>query len=183
METMFYALSHNDHPFYRSSLMFGDNYNVALELLRELKETKKLDYGLFRTYNQILFIPMDDFGARFLRLVTSVNWQEKLLYSLFEPKQCTTSWGCLSFNVFVDGIDTYCFLNGDIRNLFNFRDTILMRIEGMLPSGTVRGHKVICYPEQLAFVQEFLGNLAEYATVTMDAVENVLDLNSLSLIE
>ena len=183
METMFYALSHNDHPFYRSSLMFGESYNVALELLRELKETKKLDYGLFRTYNQILFIPMDDFGTRFLRLVTSVNWQEKLLYSLFEPKQCTTSWGCLSFNVFVDGIDTYCFLNGDIRNLFNFRDTILMRNEGMLPSGTVRGHKVICYPEQLAFVQEFLGDLAEYATVTMDAVENALELNSLSLIE
>ena len=88
-----------------------------------------------------------------------------------------------SFNVFVDGIDTYCFLNGDIRNLFNFRDTILMRNEGMLPSGTVRGHKVICYPEQLAFVQEFLGDLAEYATVTMDAVENALELNSLSLIE
>ena len=36
---------------------------------------------------------------------------------------------------------------------------------------------------QLAFVQEFLGDLAEYATVTMDAVENALELNSLSLIE
>ena len=73
METMFYALSYNDHPFYRSSLMFGESYDVALELLRELKKTKKLDYGLFRTYNQILFIPMDDFGTRLLRLVTSVN--------------------------------------------------------------------------------------------------------------
>ena len=52
-----------------------------------------------------------------------------------------------------------------------------------LPSGTVSGHQVICYPEQLAFVQEFFGDLAEYATVTMDAVENALELNSLSLIE
>ena len=53
----------------------------------------------------------------------------------------------------------------------------------MLPSGTVSGHQVICYPEQLAFVQEFFGDLAEYATVTMDAVENALELNSPSLIE
>jgi hypothetical protein len=183
MESMFYPIREEEHPYHRSALMFGENYDVALSLMQTIRETKKLDYGLFRSFFRIRYIPMNDFGVRFLRLVTSDNWRENLLLSLFEPKQCTTSWGGLSFNVFVDGIDTYCFLDGDIRNLFNFRDTILMRNEGMLPSGTVRGHKVICYPEQLAFVQEFLGDLAEYATVTMDAVENALELNSLSLIE
>ena len=103
--------------------------------------------------------------------------------SLFEPEQYTTSWGSISFNVLVDGIDTYCFLNGDIRNLFNFRDTILMRKEGLLPSTMIVGHKVICYPEQLAMVQKFFGDLAEVATVTMDDLENVLEIDRPSLIE
>ena len=58
-----------------------------------------------------------------------------------------------------------------------------MRNEGLLPRNTVRGHKVICYPEQLAFVQEFFGDLGEYATVTMDAVESALELDRPSLID
>ena len=183
MESMFYPIREEEHPYHRSALIFGENYDVALSLMQTIRETKKLDYGLFRSFFRIRYIPMNDFGVRFLRLVTSDNWRENLLLSLFEPKQCTTSWGGLSFNVFVDGIDTYCFLDGDIRNLFNFRDTILMRNEGLLPRNTIRGHKVICYPEQLAFVQEFFGDLVEYATVTMEAVENALELNRPSLIE
>ena len=183
MESMFYPIREEEHPYHRSALIFGENYDVALSLMQTIRETKKLDYGLFRSFFRIRYIPMNDFGVWFLRLVTSDNWRENLLLSLFEPKQCTTSWGGLSFNVFVDGIDTYCFLDGDIRNLFNFRDTILMRNEGLLPRNTIRGHKVICYPEQLAFVQEFFGDLVEYATVTMDAVESALELDRPSLID
>ena len=182
MDSMFHVLTNYGHPFYRTSLMFGESYNVALDMLREIKETKKLDYGLFRTYRRILFIPMDDFGARLLRVVTSVNWQENLLFSLFEPEECTASWGGLRFDVLIDGINTYCFLDGDIRNLFNFRDTILMRKEGSLPSDTIRGHKVICYPEQLDSVHEYFGNLAAIDTVTMDAVESAMELDRPSLI-
>ena len=163
--------------------MFGANYNIALDLLQQIKETKKQDNGFFRTYNQILFVPMDDFGVRLLRIMTLDNWRKKLLDALFEPEQYTTSWGTLQFDMIVDGIDTFCFLNGDIRNLFNFRDTILMRKEGTLRSGAVSGHKVICYPEQLDLVQKFFGDLAEIATVTMDELENALEIDRPSLIE
>ena len=103
--------------------------------------------------------------------------------SLFEPEQYTTSWGGFQFNVLVDGIETCCFLNGDLRNLFNFRDTILMRKEGLLRSELVIGHKVICYPEQLDMVQKFFGDLAEVATVMMDDIENMLEIDRPSLIE
>ena len=176
-----HAVGDSKHPLYY--LIIGSFTNIALDLLQEIKETKKQDNGFFRTYNQILFVPMNDFGARLLRLVTSVNWREELLRSLFEPEQYTTSWGSLQFDVLVDGIDTYCFLNGDIRNLFNFRNTILMRKEGLLRHGLVVGHKVICYPEQLTLVQEFFGDLADIATVSIDDVERVLELDSPSLIE
>ena len=156
MDSMFRILTNHGHPFHRIALIFGASYDVALNLLREIKETKKLDFGLFRTYNQIFFIPMDGFGARLLRIVTSDNWQENILFSLFGPEKAITSWGALQFDVLIDGIDTYCILDGDIRNLFNFRDTILMRKEGLLPSSTVDEYKIIYYPEQLAMVQEFL---------------------------
>ncbi len=183
MESMFYPIREEYHPYHRAAVMLGENYDVALSLLQTIRETKKLDYGLFRSFYRIRYIPMNDFGARLLRVITSNNWQMNLLFSLFGQEKATSPWGGLQFHTLIDGIDTYCFLDGDIRNLFNFRDTILMRNEGMLPTDTISGHQVICYPEQLAFVQEFFGDLAEYATVTMDAVENALELNRPSLIE
>ena len=183
IHSMFYQLNEEGHPYKHAALIFGENYDVALSLLQEMLETKKADNGLFRVYHRIIFVPTDDFGVRLLRIVTSDNWQRKVLDSLFEPEQYISSWGSIQFNVLVDGIDTYCFLNGDLRNLFNFRDTILMRKEGLLPSTMIVGHKVICYPEQLAFVQEFFGDLVEYATVSLDEVERVLELNRPSLIE
>ena len=183
MDSMFHPLRQDYHPFQKAALMFGADYNIALDLLQQIKETKKQDNGFFRTYNQILFVPMDDFGVRLLRILTLDNWRKKLLDALFEPEQYTTSWGTLQFDIIVDGIDTFCFLNGDIRNLFNFRDTILMRKEGTLRSGAVFGHKVICYPEQLDMVQKFFGDLAEVATVTMDDIENMLEIDRPSLIE
>ncbi len=183
MESMFHALRQDYHPFQKAALMFGADYNIALDLLQQIKETKKQDNGFFRTYHQMFFVPMDEFGVRLLRLVTSVNWREELLSSLFEPEQYTASWGSLQFDVLIDGIETYCFLNGDIRNLFRFRETILMHREGVSSGSAIEGYKIICYPEQLAFVQEFFGDLVEYATVSMDEVERVLELDSPSLIE
>ena len=183
IESMFYPLREESHPYNKVALMFGENYDLALSLLQEMKNTQKLNYGMFQTYSRIVFVPMDDFGVRLLRIVTTDNWQRKVLDALFEPEQYIASWGTLRFNVFIDGIDIFCFLNGDIRNLFHFRDTILMRKEGFLSSGTVNGHRVICYPEQLAFVQEYFGDLADIATVTMDDLENVLEIDRPSLIE
>lgn len=61
--------------------------------------------------------------------------------------------------------------------------TILMQREGLLPSSTVDGYKIICYPEQIDLVQEFFGGLADIATVTMDDVERVLEFDSPSLNE
>jgi len=52
-------------------------------MLKEMKETQKMDNGLFHTYKDIFFIPMDDFGARLLRVLTTWNWQERILNALF----------------------------------------------------------------------------------------------------
>ena len=58
-----------------------------------------------------------------------------------------------------------------------------MRKEGSLPSDTIRGHRVICYPEQFAFVQGLFGDLAVISTVTMDAIEDAMELDRPSLIK
>ena len=183
MEYMFQPIREEGHPYYKAALFFGDSYDVALDMLQAIKESEKKQYGILRTFNYLRFIPMDDFGVRLLRLVTSDNWQEDLLYSLFGPEKSRSSWGSLQFNIYDDGIETLCFLDGDIRNLFIFRDRILMRKEGLFPKENVRGNKIICYREQLAFVQEYFGDLVEYATVTMDDVEKVLEIDRPSLIE
>ncbi len=58
-----------------------------------------------------------------------------------------------------------------------------MHREGLSSGSAIEGYKIICYPEQLAFVQEFFGDLADIATVSIDDVERVLELDSPSLIE
>lgn len=182
MEYMFHPIREEAHPYYKASLFFGESYDVALDMLRVVEETQKKQFSIFRTFHTLHFIPMDDFGVRLLRLITSDNWQENLLYSLFGPEKSRTSWGTLQFSMYDDGIETLCFLDGDIRNLFVFRDKILLQKEGMLP-GTVKGYKLICYPEQVGLVQEYLGDLAEIFTVTMDNVEEALELDRPSLIK
>lgn len=77
LRSIFTPLYGSDYPLREAAVVFGSSYDVALEMLEEIKRTKKLDHGLFSTYQNIFFVPMNAFGIRHLRVLTKSNWREK----------------------------------------------------------------------------------------------------------
>ena len=86
LHTIFTPMMSYEFPLREAAIIFGADYDVALNMLKEMKETQKMDNGLFHTYKDIFFIPMDDFGVRLLRVLTTWNWQERILMPCLIPK-------------------------------------------------------------------------------------------------
>ena len=89
--------------------MLGNSYDVALDMMEELRNAQKMDNGLFTTYTNIFFVPMDDFGVRLLRILTLPNWYERLQQGLFKRevrsfgKGSFTYYACLFWMVICGG--------------------------------------------------------------------------------
>ena len=103
-----------------------------------------MDNGLFATYTNIFFIPMDDFGVRLLRIITVPNWPERIMKGLFKPEVRSYGRGSFTYDAYDNGVYFLSFLDGDLWRLFRFREAILDR-EGSF--------RVVCFQEQIPFLK------------------------------
>ena len=152
--------------------MMGSGYDAALSLLKELKETKGLSLGLFEIYRDIFFIPMDSFGSRLLRILTTQNWRERILRALFKREERSFDMGSFTYDACADGVYTLSFLDSNLWRLFRFREAVLGD-----PSLKCR---IICFPEQVPFLKSYLGDHVSYATANMVKVEKVLGIQAVN---
>ena len=173
LHSIFTPMISYEFPLREAAIIFGVDYDVALNMLKEMKETQKMDNGLFHTYKDIFFIPMDDFGVRLLRVLTTWNWKERILGRLFKQEERSYNMGSFTYDARVDGVFELSFLDGDIWRLFRFREAILNR-EGKF--------RVVCYHEQVEFVQKYLGDLVTLRTGKIDTVEKWLEIKPVSLL-
>ena len=153
--------------------MFGKDYDTALKMLEEMKRTRNMDNGLFNTFKDIFFVPMNDFGVRLLRVLTTWNWREQILDGLFDEEDRSFDRGSFTYDAHVNGEFQMSFLDGNIRRLFHFREAILNRDLKC---------RVVCYHEQVEFVQKYLGDLVSLRTGKVDTVENWLNIEPVSLL-
>lgn len=161
-----------NHLIAEAAVMMGSGYDAALSLLKELKETKGLSLGLFEIYRDIFFIPMNDFGSRLLRILTTQNWRERILRALFKREERSFDMGSFTYDACVDGVYTLSFLDSNLWRLFRFREAVLED-----PSLKCR---IICFPEQMAFLKSYLGNRVSYATVSVEQVGKSLRIQAVN---
>ena len=173
LQEIFYPMKAFEFPLREAAIMFGKGYSVALDMLREMKEKKNLDNGLFSIYKNIFFVPQNEFGVRLLRVLTTIDWKEKILEWAFDDEDRSYDRGIFTYDAYVDGVFEFSFLDGDLGRLFRFREAILDR-DGK--------YRIICYPEQLAFLEEYFGDMAEMETVKMNDLQDVLEINESSLL-
>ena len=110
-------------------------------------------------YPHVHFLPLDDFGARLLGILTLPDWQERLLDLLFEPSTRTYGRGTLEYDAQVDGVKVLSHLDGDLARLLRFREGLWSH-EGKF--------EVVCLPQQAEFVRSFLGDRAEVRKIPLD---------------
>ena len=63
LHSIFTPMQSFSYPLRQAAVMLGNSYDVALDMMEELRNTQKMDNGLFAIYTNIFFIPMDDFGG------------------------------------------------------------------------------------------------------------------------
>ena len=173
LHSIFTPLYNFSFPLREAAVMFGNSYDVALEMMEELRQTQQMDNGLFATYTNIFFIPMDAFGVRLLRIITVPNWPERIMKGLFKPEVRSYGRGSFTYDAYDNGVYFLSFLDGDLWRLFRFREAILDREGSFL---------VICFQEQIPFLKKYLGDKVTLSTVKMEAVERVFKIEGKRLL-
>ena len=152
---------------------FRSYRDLIRKLTQELRNTQKMDNGLFATYTNIFFISMDDFGVRLLRILTLPTWYERLQQGLFRREVRSFGKGSFTYDAYQNGIFSLSFLDGDLWRLFRFREAILSR-EG--------NFCVYCFHEQVDFLRRYLGDRIRLATVSIESVERVFKIEEKCLL-
>lgn len=157
-----------------AAILLGQSESVALKTLLESDTTKRPEFRFDAIYRNLYFIPMDEHGIRQLRLMTVPDWKERLLELLFDPEVRTYDRGLFEYDAKIGDAYVFSHLDGDLARLVRFKEAVQNQ----------RGnYEVLCYPYQMTFIREYLGNHVTIKTIGLDAVEAELDPERRDLFE
>lgn len=152
-------------PGWIPAILFAKSYDTALQTLLESDRSRRMEFRFDAVYRHIHVVTMDENGVRLLQLLSVPDWNEQLLDLLFDPEQRSYNKGQFEYDACIDGVYILSHLDGDIARLIRFRDALRM---GAGPS------EVLCFPFQVEFLQEFLGQATQFKTIDMSAVEEAI---------
>ena len=110
---------------------------------------------------------MNAFGIRLIKLLSLPDWNEMLLELLFDEEELATTGASFGYDAIRDGVYMFSCLDSDIFRLNAFWDVV--RYQKYKAS-------VICFPEQVPFLRDLLRDKVSLQTVTMDMVENAINM-------
>lgn len=147
------------------ALLFGERMEIALQTLLESDRSPRMEMRFDRIYPHIHFIPLNRQGIRLLKMLSVPDWSERMLSALFPEQWRVSSPGVMEYDAQNGSTYILSHLDSDIARIVRFRQAL--ELNG-LPA------EVVCFPWQTAFLQEYLGVLAEYREISMDDLEEVL---------
>lgn len=157
-----------------SAVLLGESDSVALRTLLESDKSRRLEFRFDSIYRHVHFIPMNELGVRLLRILAVPDWNETLLDLLFEPEDRSYNKGAFEYDACVEGVFVLSHLDGDLARLIRFREAIRNQ--------TVKT-EVLCYPHQVPFLREYLGQTVAIKTIGMDSVEEAIGPERRNLFE
>lgn len=157
-----------------SAILLGRSEEIALNTLIDSDKSRRLEFRFDSIYRHIHFITMNESGIRQLRLLSVPDWKEQLLDLLFEPESRSYNRGLFEYDAQVNGFYIYSHLDGDIARLVRFKEAI---------HNQTGQFEVLCFPHQMSFVREYLGNRVTLKTIDLDLVEAELCPERRNLLE
>ena len=148
-----------------TAILFGSGYELVDSAIQSFKGIRKVEIAFDSVYSRIHFIPLNQFGARVLRILTVPDWYEKIMDLIFSPEDRSYNRGSFDYDAIENGVHALSFLDGDIIRLNRFHEAI-----------DKNGYqaRVLCYPEQASFLQKYLGKCVTINTINIDSVEEAL---------
>ena len=132
---------------------------------KQSDKSRKSELRFDRIFPSIHFIPLDNNGARLLKIFVLPDCNERLLNALFENSQRSYNKGAMEYDAFVGNTVILSHLDGDIARLIRFRDALFAQ---------PRPADVVCFPWQTGYIRAYLGEHAGILELDMDAVEAAL---------
>lgn len=157
-----------------SAVLFGESGDVALQTLLESDKSRRLEFRFDGIYRHVHFIPMNPAGVQRLKMLVRPDWNEKLMDLLFEPDIRSYNKGFMEYDACVNGVYIYSHLDGDLARLIRFREATA--------SQTGR-FEVLCFPDQVPLLREYLAPHVSLKTIDMDSVEMELGAGSEEIVE
>ena len=142
------------------SMLFADSGEIAMRAFLSTHKIQNSNYHFHGIYEKVHYIPLNEYGARYLRFFTVIGWHDyftKLLLELDELPE----YGYYDHDDYTDGVYSLVWLDGDLRRLWAASE-----LKGNLC--------VYCFDWQKDFVRNFLGENVEILTVNFDKVEQRL---------
>ncbi len=164
-----------------SAILFGASNKVAIATLEETARNKRLQLRFDAIYKSIHFIPLNEIGMRQLCLLTIPNWKEQLLDLLFEEEQRSYERGAFEYDAYVDGVYVLSHLDGDLGRLRRFKEAIDEEIEK--GRANAEQYEVLCFEDQVVFLDEYLKDLAKVRVLKRADVETALNLKRRDIFE
>ena len=148
-----------------SAILFGDGPRIALQTLLESDKSRRLEMRFDRIFTHIHFIPMDQNGIRLLKMLTTPDWNERMMEALFEPEMRPKGYGFMEYDAYWEKTYIFSHLDCDIARLIRFRGALQTQTEKF---------EVLCFPWQAEFLGEYLGERVILKQLEMDALEAAL---------
>ena len=144
-----------------SAILLGESEVTAMDTLLESERTHRTEFRFDSIYQHVHFVPLNQFGAKLMRLITVEDWNERLMDLLFEPSVRSYGRGSMEYDAYTNGKYVFSHLDGDLARLIRFRDAL--RIQG----GTF---EVLCFPDQTRLLREYLPPEVTLRIIPMSAV-------------
>ena len=143
-------------------LFFGASHEIAFRSMLAMRKATNARSRFDMFYPKIYFVPLNQYGARFLRFISIPGWRDHLLELLFDEDQIAK---LTSFEYDAKVNDTYILshLDSDLCRLNRFREAII--------DDPNDKYEVLCFEWQYDFVKKFLGDLAKVTVISFDEVD------------
>ena len=146
-------------------LFFGASQEVAFRSMLAMRKATNVNLRFDMFAPRIHFIPLNRYGARFLKFISIPRWREYLLELLFGEDQIVklTSF---EYDAKINGTYILSHLDSDLCRLNRFREAIIDNPD--------EKYEALCFEWQYDFVKKFLGDLAKVTVISFDAVDKEL---------
>lgn len=144
-----------------SAVLMGESEMTAMDTLLESERTHRPEFRFDSIYQHVHFVPLNEFGASLLRLLTIENWNNRLMDLLFDADVRSYGRGTLEYDAYIDGKYVLSHLDGDLARLIRFREAI--RIQNGV-------FEVLCFPEQMQLLREYLPPEVTLKVISLNAV-------------
>ena len=144
-------------------LFFGASQEVAFRSMLAMRKATNVNLRFDMFAPRIHFVPLNRYGARFLKFISIPNWQERILNLLFDDEDRSFNRGSFEFDAKIN--DTYILshLDSDLCGLNRFREAIIDEPDSK--------YEALCFEWQYDFVKKFLGDLAKVTVISFDEVD------------